>query len=624
MVKPGRTQPRRRAPGPAAALLSEGLDHHRRGRLAHAARAYERILKLEPRHAHALHLLGLVQHQQGRQGEARGLIEQAIAADASNAAYHNSLGLVLLAEGDAEAAASAFRAALARDPTMAEAFNNLGNALQKAGRLAEAVASYDRALALAPDNAEALCNKGRALHGLDALASAVEAYRAALALRPKYAKAWRFLGDALAESGATAEAEDSFRKALALAPTDAETLAALAALEERAGRLEEALATAEQALAIEGGQVRAAAAAARCERRLGRAEAAIARLRQIDDGRLDADGRAHVAFELGASLDRIGAYDEAYAAYCGANASAAESPQAKATDRTAMPVLISRLRERVTPAWVASWTPPVPGEAEDPVFLIGFPRSGTTLLDQVLDAHPALATMEEKPALDAVRHAVAAMPEGYPEAMASLAPETIQRLRRLYFAEAAGYVSVPEGARLVDKMPLNTIDAALIARLFPRAKVLLALRHPCDVVLSGFMQAFKPNPAMVQFETLKGAALFYATVMDLWRQYEQVLPLVVHRIRYEDLIADFEGETRRMLAFLGLPWDEAVLAFAERAKSKAIATPSYHQVTQPIYARSVGRWRNYPAAFADVLPILEPWIAVFGYGDADTVTGQSR
>ena len=481
MVRAGRIQPGRGAQSPAAALLGEGLDHHRRGRLVEAARAYRRILRLDPRHAHALHLLGLVQHQQGRQAEARELIERALAADGSNAAYHNSLGLVLLAQGEAEAAVSAFRAALARDPTMAEAFNNLGNAEQKAGRLAEAVAGYDRALALAPDNAEALCNKGRALHGLDALGEAAAAYRAALALRPNYAKAWRFLGDALAESGATAEAEDSFRKALALAPGDGETLAALAALEERAGRLEDALVTAERALAA-GGAQGAAVAAARCERRLGRAEAAVARLRGVPVDGLDADGRAHLSFELGASLDRAGAYAGAYRAYCEANAFAAETPQARASDRTALPLRVGTLRQRFTPQWVASWTPPIPSGEHDPVFLIGFPRSGTTLLDQVLDAHPGLATMENRAGAGRgspchSRHCRG----GYPEALAGLDAGEIHRLRRLYFAEAARYVAVPEGARLVDKMPLNTIDAGLIARLFPKAKVLLALRHPCDV-----------------------------------------------------------------------------------------------------------------------------------------------
>lgn len=599
----------------AVELLTEGLDHHRRGRLAGAARAYRRILKLQPHSAHALHLLGLVRHQQGDQGEARTLIERALAVDAGNAAYHNSLGLVRLAEGDADGAAAAFRAALDRDPLLAQAFNNLGNAEQKAGRLSEAVASYDRALALAPDNAEALCNKGRALHGLNHLAAAADAYRAALRLRPDYTKAWRYLGDALAENGSAADAEASFREALALAPDDGETLAALAALQERAGRLEEALATAERALAAGGGHVRAAVAAARCERRLGRPEAGLARLRAFAGQSLDAESRAHLAFELGATLDRLGAYADAYSSYCEANALSAESAQARAVDRAAMPRLITNLHDRFTAAWVASWTPRLPPEGEDPVFLIGFPRSGTTLLDQILDAHPALVTMEEKPAIDTVRAAVAAMPGGYPEALATLQVADIERLRRLYFAEVARYVERPQGVRLVDKMPLNTIDAGLIARLFPDARLLLALRHPCDVVLSGFMQAFKPNPAMVQFETLAGSAAFYASVMELWRQYERVLPLSVHRIRYEDLIADFETETRRMLGFLGLPWDAAVLAYAERAKTRAIATPSYHQVVQPIYARSVGRWHNYRFAFADVLPVLRPSIAAFGYDE---------
>jgi hypothetical protein len=153
----------------------------------------------------------------------------------------------------------------------------------------------------------------------------------------------------------------------------------------------------------------------------------------------------------------------------------------------------------------------------------------------------------------------------------------------------------------------------LIYRLFPRAKILLALRHPCDVVLSGFMQAFKPNAAMVHFGDLADTARFYASVMGLWRRYAEVLPLEVLTTRYEDLVTDFEAETRRILAFLELPWDDSVLTYAERAKSRAIATPSYHQVVQPIYARSVGRWRNYREQMADVLPLLRPFVDVFGY-----------
>jgi sulfotransferase family protein len=141
----------------------------------------------------------------------------------------------------------------------------------------------------------------------------------------------------------------------------------------------------------------------------------------------------------------------------------------------------------------------------------------------------------------------------------------------------------------------------------------VALRHPCDVVLSGFMQAMKPNAAMVLFDSIESTAGFYAQVMGLWLRYREVLALHHLTVRYEDLVGDFAGETRRILAFLGLPWDDALLGYAERAKGRAIATPSYHQVVQPIYRRSVDRWRNYRSAFDQALPILQPFLETFGY-----------
>jgi Sulfotransferase family len=205
------------------------------------------------------------------------------------------------------------------------------------------------------------------------------------------------------------------------------------------------------------------------------------------------------------------------------------------------------------------------------------------------------------------------MPEHYPDALAGLGADALAELRRLYFDEVDRRLGDLGGRTPVDKMPLNTIDAGLIYRLFPRAHILLALRHPCDVVLSGFMQAMKPNTAMVLFDSVVSTARFYAQVMSLWLHYREVLPQSVLSIRYEDLVADFAGETRRILEFLGLPWDDAVLSYAEHAKTRAIATPSYHQVVQPIYRRSVDRWRNYPDAFAEVLPILQPFIQAFDY-----------
>jgi tetratricopeptide (TPR) repeat protein len=593
-------------------LLADAVRFHQKGRLDKAAVVYDRILRADPHHPDALHLSGLVAHQRGDHDRAHELIAAAIRVEDARPAFHNSLGTVLLALDRAREAAACFRRALALDPSYAEAHNNLGNALQQTGRLEEAVASYRRALQSRPGYAEAYYNQGRALHALDELPAAADCYRRAVDAKPDYAKALKSRGDVLGELGRTDEATVQYRRALDVAPGDAENHAALAALWERSSALADALAKAEEALHLDPGNVRAVVVAARCERRLGRPEDGLARLRAFATNGLEDEARAFLSFEMAAILDRLGDYSRAFDEYAAANRLNARSAHARRVDREAYPRLIVRLRGRFTADWVKEWTPSVPAETS-PVFLIGFPRSGTTLLDQILDAHPALHTMEEKPALDMAKKAVERLPVGYPDALAGMTSEDVENLRRVYFAEVARFMGGAPRGILVDKMPLNTIEGGLIHRLFPRAKILLALRHPCDVVLSGFMQAFKPNAAMVHFADLADTARFYASVMGLWLRYAEVLPLDVLTTRYEDLVADFGAETQRILTFLGLPWDDSVLAYAERAKTRAIATPSYHQVVQPIYARSVGRWRNYREQMADVLPLLSPFVDAFGY-----------
>jgi tetratricopeptide (TPR) repeat protein len=594
-------------------LIADGVRHHRQGRLEKAAGCYRRALELEPGQPDGLHLSGLIAHQSGDQSRARNMIAKAIAADGRRAPYHNSLGVVLLALDEPGPAEGYFHQALALDPLYPEAHNNLGNALQAQGRLQEAVAAYDRAIENRPAYAEAWCNRGRTLHLLDRPQAAVESFRRALAERPDWPKALRYLGDALGQQGEREQAEECYRRALALDPADGEMHAALAALLERANRLQEGLAAAEEALRRNPRDVRAGVTAARAERRLGRVEDALARLEALDVSGADAESRAYAAFEQGQILDRRANYSRAYRAFVEGNALLARTPSAQDIDREFFPRLIDRLGRRFTREWVATWSPTPPGDRPDPVFLIGFPRSGTTLLDQILDSHPALSTMEEKDALDQVRRVVEEMPEGYPDALAGLGADALRELRRCYFDQVDRQLGDLGGRTPVDKMPLNTIDAGLIYRLFPHARILLALRHPCDVVLSGFMQAMKPNAAMVLFDSLISTARFYAAVMGLWLRYREVLPLSVLTVRYEDLVADFTGETRRILDFLGLPWDDAVLSYAEHARTRAIATPSYHQVVQPIYRRSVGRWHNYADAFAEVLPVLQPFIQAFGY-----------
>lgn len=608
-----------------ARLLAEGARRHQQGDLRKAATCYRQVLRLDPRQPDALHLCGLIAYQEGDHPGALALVQQALAVDARQAPFHNSQGVVLLALDRLAEAEQCFRRALDRDPLYAEALNNLGNALQRQHLLADAVASYGRAIEARPEYVEAWCNRGRALH-LDGLAGdAVASLRQALVLRPGWPKAMRWLGDALAAAGDRDAAEAAYRGALARDATDAETYAALAALLERGNRLEDALAAANAALRNNARLLRAAVTAARVLRRRNDPQAALAKLDAVRASGAPREERAAAAFERGQILDRTGAYAAAYQAFAAGNLLLAEEPAAVRIDRAFFPRLIGRLRQRFTAGWVAGWQPaPAADAAPAPVFLVGFPRSGTTLLDQILDAHPALTTMEEKDALDQVRRAVDRLPGGYPEALAGLDDAAIEGLRRLYWGEVARQLGDLGGQMLVDKMPLNTIDVGLIHRLFPRAHILLALRHPCDVVLSGFMQAMQPNAAMTLFDSLLSTAQFYAQVMDLWRHYRTVLPLTCLNIRYEDLVADLPGQTQRILSFLGLPWNDAVLGYAEHAKTRSIATPSYHQVVQPIYRRSVDRWRNYDFAFDDVLPVLEPFIAAFGYAAAGQGSGESE
>jgi hypothetical protein len=245
--------------------------------------------------------------------------------------------------------------------------------------------------------------------------------------------------------------------------------------------------------------------------------------------------------------------------------------------------------------------------------MVGFPRSGTTLLDTVLRSHPDIVVVEEMPLIERVKTEL-----GQPPTFATLdalEPDGILRLRAAYLDELRHHLGDGLKDRLVvDKLPLNLVNAGLIHRVFPEAKFIVALRHPCDCVLSCFMQNFRLNDAMANFLDLKQAARLYDLAMTLWMQYQQKLGLDVGYLKYEDLVLDLRSATEPLLGFLGLKWDDALMNYQETALSRGrINTPSYNQVTQKLYTQASGRWQNYRAQMAPVLPILEPWSEQWGY-----------
>jgi len=251
----------------------------------------------------------------------------------------------------------------------------------------------------------------------------------------------------------------------------------------------------------------------------------------------------------------------------------------------------------------------------DPVFLVGFPRSGTTLLEQLLDAHDGLASFDEQPFLQRLVTELNQQTPGYPELLPSLNDTRRAALRQRYFSDVSRVLPTLGARRAVDKNPLNIVRLPLVATLFPQAQVLLALRHPCDVVLSCYMQNFRSPAFALTFESLASTARMYARVMAHYHGFADRLGLPVHVIRYEDLVTDVPASARPLFAFLGLPWSDELITFTERAKTKgAISTPSYAQVIQPVTRRAVDRWLRYRSWFeGEVLDTLMPFITRFGY-----------
>ncbi|HEX7326383.1 MAG TPA: sulfotransferase [Rhodanobacteraceae bacterium] len=280
--------------------------------------------------------------------------------------------------------------------------------------------------------------------------------------------------------------------------------------------------------------------------------------------------------------------------------------------------LLPRADDRVSVADYAAWPQLVaPDVGQSPVFVVGFPRSGTTLLEQMLDAHPRLQSMDERPFFNILANQLEDLGVRMPEDLARLDQRDCDELRKGYVLLGCSKIARRWDARLVDKNPLNLCWLPLIQRMFPQAQFILALRHPCDVLLSCYLQNFRSASLAAACRSLETLACAYVAAMENWLYHVGVFHPDVLLSRYEDLVADAPAQTRRIAAFLGLSDAEPMLHFDARAREKGfIRTPSYTQVVQPLNRRAVGRWLAYRDYFEPVLPILQPMLEHWGYAAA--------
>lgn len=490
----------------------------------------------------------------------------------------------------------------------------LGLARMEQGDVAGAIGLYERALRLMPEHIHVLTNLGAAFRAAGRFDEARNVLEEALRIDRRHAIAQNSLGNVLLDLGARDDAKRAYERAIAVRPDYAEAIAGLARIAEEEHRLDDALRLAGRALGIAPQNVSAVLTRAKVQLRHDEAAVAARGLEALlAGGVLSPTNRIVAQGHLGEAYEKLSRFADAFAAFARANQLLEQAAGSFAHDRSFLsPRAVERLSAHVASLDASRWRVVAPA-ARTPVFLIGFPRSGTTLADQILASHPKVTTLEERDNLLEAGQTLAGADADFAR-LAQLSDHEIERLRGVYWASVdTGLGGAPVRDVFVDKLPLNATLLPVIYRLFPNAKIVLALRDPRDCVLSCYQQRFGMNAAMFQLLRLDAAATYFDAVMGLVRACRAKLPLDVHEVRYEAVIGDFDATVGSLLSFLGLPWDDAVRGYADTAKRRAIATPSAAQVVRPLYASSQGKWRNYRRFLEPVLPVLEPWVAAFGY-----------
>lgn len=552
--------------------LRRGVEHHRRGDLAAATAVYRHLLRDEPEHWQALHYLGLAKLQRGLLDEADSLLSRSVAIEPNNG----------------------------------NAWSDLGTARVKAQRPGDALAPFSRALELDPEHRDALNNMARALRLLSRFDQARELLERLVALEPGRPTPLRLLAEVQMRTGAVAEALETFQEALQLDPEDPRIRLGLGDACESAGRFRQAR---QQYLAI--------------LRRQPDSPLALSRLLQLREGqvapeqletarRLAADpatpedGRIRLSIGLAYHADRVGDYRQAFAFLReGYSALAQREPfdsdgYSRAIDRLIDTLDGAFYREAANSGL----------ESERPVFVVGMPRSGTTLTEQILASHPRVAAGGELSMLLKVSYQIAELSRSgkpYPEGLLSIGRIALRKMGRRYLEQLDRVSTTAQ--RVTDKLPFNFMHLGVIALLFPGAKVVHCRRHPLDNCLSCYFTSFADQIRFAnRLDTLGRYYLDYHRLMVHW---QRVLPIEILEMPYERLVEDTEGQVRLLLAHCGLPWDDACLAFYNT--ERGVRTPSRWQVRQPIYRGSVQRWRNYER---ELQPLREMLAPILPPGDA--------
>ncbi len=545
-----------------------------------AEKLYKKIIKKFPNNFDANYFMASIKAQKNSYNEAKDYMEKANSINPNLPELNNNLGLVYLNLNELEKSINYFQKAIKLNKNYILAYTNLGMAHINLKNVPEAKKSYLRALEIDPSNLLANYNYANLLKRLGDHENSENYYKKSIEINPNYLPSYNNVLDLYDKSNQNEKlhnlinkAEKIFKNHQVIKSFKAKLLYKNKNYKEVVSLLEDTKFLPEQIV------------------------------------------QKQASYEvLAKSYDKVGDYAKAFELFQTLN-DLMDQGKDKTVDKN---IYVKTTKDRLnffSNPKISNWNPPqIFDERRDPYFLIGFPRSGTTLLDTILRSHPSIEVLEEIPIINRfIDHLY--INKGFTlENLENTDPKLIKEMRDYYFNQIENYKKNKDKKITIDKMPLNIVHVGEILRFFPNAKFILSLRHPYDCVLSCFMQNFMLNHAMANFLNLDDSLRLYDLTMSLWKKYTNVLKIDHHIIRYEDLISNFEKTIRGLLEFLKVKWSNNVTEFYKTAEKRGIInTPSYNQVSQPIYTNSMYRWKNYEKEFKKSNISLENWVKEFNY-----------
>lgn len=571
----------------SASRFEKALHHHKMGNLGLAERQYRKIPKSNKHYPRALHYLGVIAHQTGNSEKAVKLISQAIALADQDEEMHSNLGNALSGCNRLTDAKLELERAIDLDPNFFGAYNNLGLVNSKLGDKHAAIQCFEKAHGLNPRSADPLANWANVLEEMKKLSPAREMLERALRLNPDHQGALQSIALVLSNLHRWDEATKFMERALQLQPNNAKGWLNMANISRSLGKMNEAREQILKALKLDPTMAEAHRSLANMGR-FQEAEKEISDLENyLQDKNITDNSSMHAHYALGKLLNDIGHYDRAFQEY-----SAANEIEHQHFDLNALKASIDTTINNFDIPFLSRFSD-AGHQSEIPIFVLGMPRTGTTLVEQIIASHPKAAGAGE---LSHIRNYV----EDIGDQFELLEFNKFQEFGNNYIAKITA--QAPGSTRVVDKYPFNFLYIGLIKLIFPNARIIHCQRDPRDTCLSIFFTGFEySNPFYTRLVDIGNYYLQYRRIMRHW---EKIFPSDVLNVNYESLVSDQEGESRRIIEYCGLQWNDACLEFHKT--ERPVDTPSDWQVRQPIYTHSVGRWRNYENYITELLEVLEP------------------